>query len=602
MKSIRVSLIVYLLALLGAAWGATSWLVYRSAAESLRAKQLVNQELLKSECRERQREEHERFDDQLLAKAQVVAHLVQTRVERERSAVARLVALGLSTEPQAHLFTPLWLLQATTRSPVTPVTPVIARRLTTRIQINEADLPRDPDAAEYFQVDHEFGIHWPAVADGEEPLFTTGTFDPIKHIESKADDVVLDDGRAVRRVQLKFVPGTRISISMGMPRGGRPGPPAPGPPPPQTAAPTPIMPFPWIVVHVAAEPVKRDTALARIKADYDQRLEDLKAEGHDELLRLRRRLVLIGVGAFLATTIGGFFLVGVGLAPLRRLSEAVRGVSPSDFQLPLTDDASLGHELAPIAATLRETLDQLRRAFEREKQAAADISHELRTPVASLMATLDVALKKPRSAEEYRQTLVECRGISRQMRQLVERLLALARLDSGVDQVRPQEVHLSEIVQDAATLVKPLASERGLTLAVDCPSEAVCNTDPDKVREILVNLLHNAIQYNRPQGSITVSAATHNGTVELQVRDTGIGIPPGDAERIFERFYRGDPSRESTGLHAGLGLSIVKGYVGLLGGTIAVESHAGRGSTFHVKLPRSAEARAGESRSASPRG
>jgi signal transduction histidine kinase len=207
--------------------------------------------------------------------------------------------------------------------------------------------------------------------------------------------------------------------------------------------------------------------------------------------------------------------------------------------------------------------------------------------VASLLATLDVALRKSRSADEYRQTLVECRTVGQQMRQLVERLMALARLDAGSDQVRPQDVHLAELVDEVATLVKPLAGERGLKLQVNCPEDVTWTTDPDKLREILVNLLHNAIQYNRPQGTIDISAEKNGQWLDLRVRDTGIGIAPELSDRIFERFYRADPARNGSGLHAGLGLSIVKGYVGLLGGTISVESQTGEGSTFRIRLPAS---------------
>jgi signal transduction histidine kinase len=110
-------------------------------------------------------------------------------------------------------------------------------------------------------------------------------------------------------------------------------------------------------------------------------------------------------------------------------------------------------------------------------------------------------------------------------------------------------------------------------------------TDPDKLREVIVNLLHNAIQYNQPAGAVDLSAQADNGWLDLQVHDTGQGIAPEAFGHIFERFYRSDPSRSGSELHAGLGLSIVKGYVGLLGGTITVESQVGQGSTFRVRLP-----------------
>ena len=109
--------------------------------------------------------------------------------------------------------------------------------------------------------------------------------------------------------------------------------------------------------------------------------------------------------------------------------------------------------------------------------------------------------------------------------------------------------------------------------------------DPDKLREVLNNLLHNAIQYNRPEGRVELTVARDNGHLRMEVRDTGIGIAPEARAHIFERFYRVDPSRHADGLHAGLGLAIVKGYVDLMGGRIAVDSAEGEGSTFRVELP-----------------
>jgi signal transduction histidine kinase len=134
-------------------------------------------------------------------------------------------------------------------------------------------------------------------------------------------------------------------------------------------------------------------------------------------------------------------------------------------------------------------------------------------------------------------------------------------------------------------VVRPLAEARGVAVRLEADEPAVLATDPDKLREILNNLLHNAIQYNRPNGSISVAVQRQNGHLRLSVSDTGIGIPEAARPHIFERFFRADPSRESDGLHAGLGLAIVKGYLDLMGGTIEVESVEGEGSTFNICLP-----------------
>jgi heavy metal sensor kinase len=288
---------------------------------------------------------------------------------------------------------------------------------------------------------------------------------------------------------------------------------------------------------------------------------------------------------FAATVLGGFALVWLGLRPLRRLSDAVSRVSTKDFRLPLDDRRRLPNELRPIAERLTQTLDMLKRAFAREKQAAADISHELRTPLAALMTTLDVALKKPRSPEEYRELLEDCRLSGQQMSRLVERLLALARLDAGVDTLRTQQIDVAGLAERCAAVVRPLADARGLTLRVHRDGPTPMQADPNKLSEVVTNLLHNAIQYNRPSGSVDLTVERENGHLKLEVSDTGIGIGPEARSHIFERFFRADPSRQSDGLNAGLGLAIVKGYVDLMGGTISVESAEGVGSTFRVELP-----------------
>jgi signal transduction histidine kinase len=279
------------------------------------------------------------------------------------------------------------------------------------------------------------------------------------------------------------------------------------------------------------------------------------------------------------------------------MSDAVSKVSPRNFSLDL-DTSRLPRELRPIAERLKTTLELLKRAFAREKQATADISHELRTPLAALMTTIDLALRKPRTSEQYREFLSDCRNSATQMHQIIERLLTLARLDAGVDRLKAQPVDVADLAQQCASVVRPLAEARGLNLELHNLLAAVeeggpLMTDPDKLREVLTNLLHNAIQYNRPQGRIELTLAREDGQVRLEVTDTGIGIAREARDHIFERFYRADPSRNADDLHAGLGLAIVKEYVDLMGGRITVLSEEGQGSTFRIDLPVCGPAQAG---------
>ncbi|QJW92659.1 sensor histidine kinase [Frigoriglobus tundricola] len=338
-----------------------------------------------------------------------------------------------------------------------------------------------------------------------------------------------------------------------------------------------------VFVHHARPYSELEARLAAAREEGDRQLLSVREETQMELAQFRSRLVLIGSITFAALVLGGWFLVARGLSPLHKLSDAVSRVSEKDFRLPI-GAAELGRELAPIHARLTQTLILLQRAFEREKQAVADISHELRTPIASLLATIDVALRKPRTPDQYRSTLEECRLISKQLGQLVERIMTLASLDAGNDHSHVARVNVADLVGGCAAVIRPLADANTITVSVRTDDDLALETDAAKLREVLMNLLHNAVEYNKPGGSIELVARADGTAAVFEVRDTGIGIPADLQEKIFERFYRADASRHATGVHAGLGLAIVKEYVSRLNGTIALESEPGAGTTFRVTL------------------
>jgi heavy metal sensor kinase len=376
-------------------------------------------------------------------------------------------------------------------------------------------------------------------------------------------------------VVLKTQPGPGIAI----PRRGR----GPGQPPPERNEP-PRFFRPSVYIHCAYDKER----YIKKEAEFAERRDNEKTALEEETLAdkasIRYWLMLIASLTFLATLVGSFGLIRLGLSPLSRLSVAVSQVSPRDFRLPL-DPRRLPSELKPITQRIQGTLDLLKRAFGREKQATADISHELRTPLAVMLTTTELGLRKQRSAEQYRELLQDCRASAQQMNEIVNRLLTLARLDAGVDQLQRRTIDVALLADQCADMVRPLAEAQGLTLHVHHVPAVPAQTDPDKLREVLNNLLHNAIQYNRPNGRIDVRVGQKESQLWMEVEDTGIGISPEARPQIFERFFRADPSRAGDGLHAGLGLALVKEYVDLMGGRIDVESQEGQGSTFRIWLP-----------------
>ena len=614
MRSIRLALLVYFLGLVTLALGATSLLAYRSTKQTLHDKEVAIASLIETKHQERCREEHERLDGALLAKANGLARRTEVTIQISKLFRRELHSLGAiqaQAMPNAFATLPSWLgFYARAR-----LSEGIYRAHASEIHLAKSNLdlilPSETVAGEYFQIDSNYrGIPLRSKSLGAKAFPDVQGF-AADEMPWQLDDIELSAGHMVRRIRLRVASSRAttlwpegFSFPPGPPTGSSVGPPAPrspalrpGNPPPNRSPNSPPngggrpigRPNLIIYVQYATEPTALDKTLEDLRAARDEELIALSEQTRIALARQRNQLLAISTVTFVATILGACWLVWAGLRPLRRLSDAVSRVSAKDFRLPL-GDAPMPTELQPIVDRLSETLDQLKRAFAREKQSTADISHELRTPLAAVLVTLELALRKPRTEAKYREMIQDCQSSALHMNQIIERLLTLARLDAGVDRLKPQTIDVMELAHHCAGVVRPLAESQGLSLACRTPSSteealAQIHTDPDKLREVINNLLHNAVQYNRPDGTIELSVQRESSHIQVQIRDTGIGIAPEVQERIFERFFRADPSRSSDGMNAGLGLAIVKEYVELMGGRISVESVVGQGSTFRVQLP-----------------
>jgi heavy metal sensor kinase len=605
LPSIRLSLMVYFLVLLGAALGMVSYLCYDATQDALAEKEASTRKLLQRQFEENKTNVHSEFDAKLADRARNLG--AKAIYHQHRSDPLNvLTALGYIPNGSAL---PAFL-------PVVESLPGIVERSVPnqhpdiRIQSREGDTPYQPatvDEGRYFTTFLLIGKSLIPLETSQTLGGAAWTLESIT--KAKVDDRVqfydeldLPSGKRVRRVAVSFLVATTVrGVIVGPPPKFEPkGPPLGGfgkfEPKSQLALFRVPLPAdgelhaireqwrPKMYMLYGEDTTRRDSAVAAWGDARDKNIANLTEELNESRAQLRRRLFWVAFGVFCVGLLGGLVLVHHSLSPLKRFSEAVSKVSERDFYLPLTSKP-LPRELAPIAARLSQSLSQLKRAFDREKQAAADISHELRTPVAALLTTVEIALRKPRAANEYREVLEDCRFNGQQIHQLVERLLTLARLDAGADMLRPRDVDVKSLADQCVAMVRPLAEARGLHLRAQYSSSGSVVADPDKLREVLTNLLHNAIEYNKPEGSIDVKVERDNGTLQLEVTDTGIGITPEVRQHIFERFFRADPSRHSDSPHAGLGLAIVKGYVELMGGVIDVESAPGVGSTFRVRLP-----------------
>lgn len=613
MKSIRLSLIVYFLALLTIALGAISWFSYQTTAQSFQQNKLDSQKMIRTQFSVREKAASSELDRHLIRQARAMAGMQLVTVNYEAAHVATLVSTSVGSPVCGYLwlpaveipppkegvapvrYTPIWVAQdKKLRDPSRDIFRFVPRY--THLQSSELLVSSDPDHPQEFFQTYRGGDG--AVMQRSESLgdasFTldrkwlqkTGVFSrpawmPTLGVE-EFDEVELRPGVTVRRVTLK----TPVAGYGGVPFIPWKAPPLgtfgkgvknPLPPPPRDTF------TPTFFIQYAADMAPLQERIQRYASERDQQLANLEATINTDLDQLRSRMLWIGLFALGAIWLGGYGVIRLGLAPLSKMTEAVSQVSPQNFHLPLETE-KLPDELQPIAERLQQALTHLRKAFDREKQAAADISHELRTPLAALMTTLEVGLKKNRSPDEYRELLEDCRASGQHMYHLVERLMKLARLDAGADQARRSRVDVADLAGQCADIVRPLAKARDLDLRVHAAEPIVASTDEDKLREVIISLLHNAIEYNKPRGSIDLAVERIGARACIQVRDTGIGIKPEAMEHIFERFFRADPSRHADTPHAGLGLSIVKSYIDLLGGSIRVESSEA-GTTFFVELP-----------------
>ncbi len=304
---------------------------------------------------------------------------------------------------------------------------------------------------------------------------------------------------------------------------------------------------------------------------------------------LLRSMLLIAPVILVGAGLVGYWLAGTSLRPVQTIMDEVEAISDGRslhrrLAVPLSGD-----EMARLALTVNGMLARLEQSFGSLHRFTADASHELKTPLMVLRAGVERALTHPGTPPEILQSLDETLAQINQMTEMVESLLTLARADEGRAPLAVEECDLRELVADVAETAGMLGESVGVTEVHTLPTTPVrLAVDRHRIREMLLNMVTNAIKYTPQGGTIALGLEQDDEAVTLSVRDTGIGIAAGDLPHIFERFWRADPARSRTGDRpgVGLGLAITKWIVEAHGGTITVQSRPGRGSVFTVRLPK----------------
>jgi signal transduction histidine kinase len=310
--------------------------------------------------------------------------------------------------------------------------------------------------------------------------------------------------------------------------------------------------------------------------------------GPSDLLRsmlLIAPVILVGAGLL------GYWLAGTSLRPVQGIMDEVDAISDGTslhrrLAVPLSGD-----EMARLAVTVNGMLARLEESFGSLHRFTADASHELKTPLMVLRAGVERALIHPGTPGEIIQSLDETLAQVNQMTEMVENLLTLARADEGRAPLAVEVSDLRDIVADVGETAGMLGENPGVTAVHTMPDTPVLlAVDRHRIREMLLNIVTNAIKYTPRGGTVSLGLEQNDEFVIFTVRDTGVGIAAGDLPHIFERFWRADQARSRTGDRpgTGLGLAITKWIAEAHGGTITVQSRPGRGSLFTVKLPKPA--------------
>jgi two-component system OmpR family sensor kinase len=312
-----------------------------------------------------------------------------------------------------------------------------------------------------------------------------------------------------------------------------------------------------------------------------------------QLDTLRRVFYIALPAVLLLAGFGGWFLARKSLAPVVAMSEQARRIGAENLDERLTI-ANPRDELGRLASTLNELLSRVSAAFSRQRQFIADASHELRTPVSVIQTATAVALdREHRQEDEYRGVLGMIDGQVRRLSRIVENLFRLTRADSGQYILNPHDLYLDELLTETARAATLLAAPKGISVEIPDLREAPYFGDEDMLRQMISNLLDNAIKYTPPGGRIGLALEAHQENYAISVFDSGPGIPVEAQAHIFERFFRADKSRsgrENSGDGgAGLGLSIARWVAEAHQGRLSLQCSDERGSTFVAVLPVSVE-------------
>ena len=294
---------------------------------------------------------------------------------------------------------------------------------------------------------------------------------------------------------------------------------------------------------------------------------------------------MIILGTLAIFPVVGYQIARQGIRPVEEMAATARRISSTHLGERIRTEGYT-FELASLAGTFNEMLDRLEDSFGRISTFSADIAHDLRTPVNNIRGEAEVALARARSIDEYRDALESSLEEAVRLSDLIGNLLFLARAESPLTDLRRETVDLAELLDGVQEYYEASAADGGITLTTKSGDEPViAELDRTLMQRALGNLVSNAVAHTLPGGSVVMATSFDSAMVRIEVADTGIGIPSEALPRVFDRFFRVDPSRSRASGGTGLGLAIVQGIMLLHGGKVEIASQPGKGTLVTLSMP-----------------
>jgi len=300
------------------------------------------------------------------------------------------------------------------------------------------------------------------------------------------------------------------------------------------------------------------------------------------LSKIRRVYLFAIIPIVLLGYLGGLFIADRALSPIRQLINALDSIVSNakvDVRVPEQRIDKLHDELISLFNTM---LDRIETLIKGMRNVLDNIAHDLRTPITRLRGSAEVALQSERS-EDLHEALVDCIEESERIQIMLNTLMDVSEAETGTMKLNPEKINVAPMIDDVVDLYTYVAEEKDITVETGFPKELYVTADSSRIRQVLANLLDNAIKYTPSGGRVDIEASQNEQEVQITVKDTGVGISESELDNIWDRLYRGDKSRTQRGL--GLGLSLVKAIVGAHKGYVEVLSTPGAGSIFSVHLP-----------------